>query len=259
MAPKDRASTLLDFILEHPVFRLEELQAEYRRLKRPPENALELVEYHIKAGRLRSIRRGVYAHPRFVDPWLVATKLADPVRISHEGALSFHGLIGVGNQVTYMTTARAAVVRFNDVIYRPLRVSLFRLSQGKSDFHERLGQQLNVTTLETTLVDCLDNLERSCPPLELMEIFQQSSRRADPSLMIKHALNLESPIVAARLGFFLMCARFFVPGPEMLKLENARPTSPTHFQRGLAAEDDGYVPLWKLLVPNELFAFWPRN
>jgi predicted transcriptional regulator of viral defense system len=258
MTSKRRDPSPLDFIIENPVFRLEELQAEYLRIGRAAESAVDLVEYHLQQGRIQRVRRGVYSHARFVDPWVVASKLASTVVVSHDGALSFHGLTGVGHSLSFMTTDRTSIARFNDIVYQPLRVTELRLSQSKSQQHEREGQRFRVTTLEASLVDCLSLLARSPEPVALMELFEEARGRADPRAMIKHALHFKSPLLNSRLGFFLMCAHFDVTRGDLAELESAAAPASTPFQRGVTKKNDGYAPKWRLVVPAELFAFWRR-
>lgn len=248
-----------DFVLQNSVFWLEDMQAAYRRMGRSDENARDALRHHIKQGRIISIRRGLYVNARFVDPWLLASKLADPCIITHDGALSFHKMTGLGHSITFTTTARTTGAQYNEVIYQPLRVSEDRLSWYRVEEVQREGHTLHVSSLGTALVDCLALLEHSPPPVELMEIFQKARGLADPSAMISYALKFKSPLLASRLGFFFSSSRFGLDRDERARLERVCSKSPTHFQRGVRTKQDGYAPLWKLHVPPELFTFWVNS
>jgi predicted transcriptional regulator of viral defense system len=249
----------LEFILQNPVFRLKDFQAAYRGMRRSDENAHEVLRHHVKQGRIISIRRGLYVHARFVDPWLLASKLADPCIISHDGALSFHKMTGLGHSITLMTTARTTGTQYDEVIYQPLRVSEERFSWCRAEEVEREGHTILISPLGDALVDCLALLEHAPPPVELMEVFQKARGLADPSAMIDHALRYGSPLLCSRLGFFFSCSRFDLEPGERARLERACSKTPTHFQRGLRTKQDGYAPLWKLHVPPDLFKFWVES
>lgn len=243
----------LDFIVQHSVFRLQELEAAFLAMGRPAENAVRSAEYHIAQKRLFSVRRGVYVHTTWVDPWLLASKLTEPVVISHDGALSFHGLTGVGHRVSFMTSARTSTARYNDIVYQPLRVSERRLEHAGSKKFEREGQPLFVTSLEHTLVDCLALLSRAPPPVELMELFRGSVATADPGRMISHAISLESPLLVSRLAHFLSWARFDLEPRHLQKLNASCAKTPTYFHRGGRTSGDRFVQRWNLVVPPDLF------
>lgn len=248
----------LDFILQNPVFRLEEFVAAYGKTRRSSERAGDALAYHVKEGRLLNVRRGLYVQAGgFVDPWLIASKLADEVVISHDGALSFHGVTGLGHRVSFMTRSRTSVVRFNEVIYQPLRVSKRSILMGEA--FERCGHELLVTPLSTTFVDCLASLDRSPPPVELLELFKRSMGGLDPTRMISHALRSKSPLVVSRLAFFLTCARCDLETSDVQRLNGHGVKVPTYFQRSARTEDDSLIPRWNLIVSPELRSSWPSN
>jgi predicted transcriptional regulator of viral defense system len=210
------------------------------------------------SGRLNSVRRGLYAHTTFVDPYLLASKLADDVVISHDGALSFHGLTGLGHRVSFMTSSRTPPVTYGEIIYQPIRMQrpFMRLPDEVS---QREEQAILVTPIPATLVDCLALLDRGPPLDELMEIFKSLVKTADPSKMIAHARSYKSPLLIARLAYFLTCARYDLKVPDLQALNSGIPKQPTHFLRSARGEFDSAIRKWNLIVPPELYAFWPGN
>lgn len=246
----------LGFIFQHSAFRLEELEAAYRSMGRPASNARKVLQYHVARGRLVNVRRGVYATIEFVDPWLLASKMAKEVVISHDGALSFHGLTGMEHQVSYMTTERTTGAIYQEMIYAPLRVTESRLQRAGAEHFEREGQPIWVTSVARTLVDCLSLLERAPPPIELMGIFIACSKSADANEMIRHAYSFDSPLLVTRLAFFLTCARFDLRKAQWEELARRGVKDTTSFLRSARTDEDCSVPRWKLIVPPDLHQCW---
>lgn len=255
--PEDHAP--IDFILQHAVFTLDELKAAYRRMGRKPKLAADALDYHVRQGRILRIRRELYARAKdFVDPWLIASKLADPVVISHDGALSFHKLTGLGHQLSFMTTQRTSQTTCNEVIYRPIRVKKLPSSKFTEE-HEREGLKLRVTSLATTLVDCCAVLERAPPPLELFKLFKESVKLVKRSDLINYALTLDNRLAVSRLGFFLTCARFELAIEENHTLTHHGVRVPTYFNRRQRTKQDTIIPRWNLIVPEPLQSLWFRS
>ena len=246
----------LGFIFQHSAFRLEELEAAYRAMRRPVSNARKVLEYHVASGRLVNVRRGVYASMDFVDPWLLASKMAKEVVISHDGALSFHGLTGMEHRVTYMTTERTTGAIYQEMIYAPLRVTEDRLLSSEWVPFERESQPIRVTSIAHALVDCLSLLERSPEPIELLGIFVQCAKSADADAMIRHAYSFESPLLVTRLAFFMSCARFDLHKAQWEELARRGVQDATYFLRSARTKDDCHVPRWKLIVPPDLHQCW---
>ncbi len=257
MPRKTNLETPFDFIAQHSVFRLDELEAAYLEMGRREASARRIVEFHIQQGRLLSIRRGVYVRTGWIDPWLLASKLADPIVISHDGALSFHGLTAV-DRVTFMTTARTLPLQYNEVIYAPLKADQARMTSGTQQV-KREGQDIFVTTVPVTLVDCLAALERGPPVVELMGIFKKSKKSVSASRMIQHALTFESPLLMARLAYFLTCARFELSVEDNQLINGNIPASPISFLRSARSKQDCSIRKWNIIVPPELYEFWPGN
>ena len=100
MAARDgNPMTALDFFSAAPVFTHEEFLVAHAQAKgRSRHTSNNLLALHLAAGRLVRVRRGLYATvPRgvdqkaaVVDPYLVATKLADDAVVAyHAGAARF--------------------------------------------------------------------------------------------------------------------------------------------------------------------------
>jgi hypothetical protein len=245
----------VDFIAQNPVFRLEEFVAAHRDMDRPSRSAAEELKYHVETGRLVNLRRGLYAHTATFDPWLIASRMAHDAVISHDGALSFHGVTGVGHRVTFTTRTRTPAMTFNEIVFDPIRTS--NLKQG--DEVQRGAHRLKVTSLSIAFTDCLIDLERSPPAHELYELLAKSARSLDPAVMIAHALETKSRLAISRLAFFLWCARCPLEREQTWDLEHHGVRKPTYFQRSARTDRDSNIPRWNLIVSPELQLVVPRN
>jgi predicted transcriptional regulator of viral defense system len=252
--------TPVEFFAVHPVFRLDEFEAAYENMGRPStdrsaRSAAKILAWHVKEGRLFNVRRGLYARADEFDPWVLASKLADDVVISHDGALSFHRVTGLGHRLSFTTTSRTSRVVFDEVIYEPLRIKEPRI--GGVLARKRSGQPLFVTSLEHTFVDCLALLERAPPPEELIVHFGQRVKSLDHRAMIEHAVDLESPIVVSRLAYFFICSRVDLDGPAKHLLETHGAQRPAYFVRTARTKQDRFIRRCNLIVPPTLERFWP--
>jgi predicted transcriptional regulator of viral defense system len=241
----------VDFISHHQVFRIEDLEAAYVAMGREKDSAAETVRYHLKAGRLFCVRRGVYTRTSAWDPWLIASRLTPDAVVSHEGALSFHGHIELEHQLSFLTALRTEVTRFGEVIYQPLRVEPDSLYVEVQEL-ERYGQKLRVTSIERTLVDCLGLFSRSPAPLELFGLFKSTAEFTNPVKMIKVARQLHNRSVCSRLGLFLCGSHRQLPERELGWLQADSLRTPEYFQRTTRTPQDQLVSRWNLIVPPAL-------
>lgn len=252
--------TPLEFFALHPVFLLEEFEAAYENMgrsstDRSERSAAKILAWHVKEGRLFNVRRGLYARADQFDPWVLASKLADDVIISHDGALSFHRVTGLGNRISYTTSSRTLRVVFDEVIYEPLRIKEPRI--GGVVRRKRSAQELFVTSLELTFVECLALLERAPPPEELIVLFAQHVKSLNHRKMIDHAVDLESPLVVSRLAYFFICARVDLDRDARHLLATHGAQRPTYFLRTARTKQDKLISRCNLIVPPTLEQFWP--
>ena len=107
-------SSPLEFFARHPVFSLDEFEAAYEKMGRASKSASRILAWHVKEGRLFNVRRGLFVCADAFDPWVLASRLADDVVISHDGALSFHRVTGLGNRISFTTHSRTSRVVFDE-------------------------------------------------------------------------------------------------------------------------------------------------
>jgi hypothetical protein len=111
-----------DFIEQHSVFRFDEFLEAHAAFGASANTTKALLQYHLKSGRLKRPRRGLYTHDADVDPWLLGSKLSADAVIAYEGAMSFHGVWPLAHSIPFFTQERGRQFAFNDVIYRPTEV-----------------------------------------------------------------------------------------------------------------------------------------
>ncbi len=248
------------FFARNPVFTVGEF-ATYLQSgsKRTPDS---LLRYHTQKGRLLRIRRGLYAvvpagfDPASyqVDPYLLASKMADDAVLGYHTALQFYGkAYSSSNQYVYLTEHATRAVTFRANEFRSVQFPK-RLRAKKKEFfgvetHEQVGIPVRVTGLERTLVDVLDRpelgggWEEIWRSLETVEFF-------DLATVVEYALLLENATTAAKVGFFLDQHReiLMVEEHHLEMLRAYRPRSP-HYMTRTARKSGRLIPKWNLVIP----------
>lgn len=247
------------FIASHPVFHVSELEAFYEQAGRPLTGIPPTLGYHVQAGRLLALRRGVYIHADFADPWLVGSRMTEDAVLAYDGALSFYRQGSWGHHMTYLTARRARTSVFADVEYYPITVPSRRGHAPELEDQvvevPHAGLRVRVTSYERTLVDCADRLDLAGEPLDLFARFQSMERKLDFGGFTERVGTLRSRIVAARVGVFLH-GRLDVPERVERRLLDLRPRTPTYLlgpsQRATGGRLFGK---WNVLVPHD---WWER-
>ncbi|PZR11112.1 MAG: hypothetical protein DI536_18415 [Archangium gephyra] len=235
------------FIAQNPVFTLDELRAAYRHMGRDPRSAQEIVSYYLAQGTLLLVRRGLYAHPTWVDPWRLASRLTPDAVIAYDGALSFHKLTGVGHSLHFASTRRTPRLNFNDILFDVVRVETLPPHETVSVN----GDPVRVTSLERTLVDSLDRLDLS-PDLKTLWNAFRSAPRVDPKKLLQHLKKLNrGPLLASRLGLF-MEARKEVDHDLSLALKNLALRAPAYFDRANREKGMEIISRWNLIASDVL-------
>ncbi|MBW1936411.1 MAG: transcriptional regulator, partial [Deltaproteobacteria bacterium] len=96
-----------------------------------------------------------------VDPYLIASKMADDAVLGYHTALQFYGKgYSLSSRYLYLTKRATRVTTFRDYEFRGVEFPKRLRAKGKELFsvetHERAGLPVRVTSLERTLVDVLD-------------------------------------------------------------------------------------------------------
>jgi predicted transcriptional regulator of viral defense system len=253
-----------DYFTTHPVFTHAEFVAAHTATGRSEHTSNNLLAQNLRAGRLVRIRRGLYAtvapgvepEEATMDPYLVATKLADKAVVAYHAALQFHGKAhSVWQRFHYLTAARAKPMSFRRMEFVPVLApiavrDLFELGGGIVEKRHD-GGVVRVATLERTLVDVLDapdkagGWEEVWRSLEMVEFF-------DLDAVADYTLKLGSSLTVARVGFFLEQHREELM-VEDHHLEVLRPHAPAQARYLDTRREPGrLVAGWNLVVPERV-------
>jgi len=253
-----------DFFETHPVFTRDEFAAARATLAASPYTTRNLLAKHVAAGRLARIRRGLYATvPRGVnpahapvDPYLLATKLSGDAVVGYHAALQFHGkAYSLWNRFHYLTARQARPLSFRGMEFVPVQVraalrSLPDLGGGVVE-RRHAGSVVRATTLERALVDVLDRPDKAggweeiWRSLEMVEFF-------DLDAVVEYALELDSALTVARVGFFLDQHRdaLMVEEQHLVALRRQAPAQPRYLDS--TREPGRLVSPWNLVVPERV-------
>jgi len=163
------AMNLSTFITQNHIFTIEEIK-KYYGITEKISTLKNLLGYHLKCGHLIHIRRGLYyTVPKGVDPencpvdpYLVASRLAEDSVLAYHTALAYlSGLYTVRNDFVFLTQTKVKTpFIFREGIFHASSVPSNLVSTKSFDFgvqtSDHLGHKIFVTSLERTLVDVLD-------------------------------------------------------------------------------------------------------
>jgi predicted transcriptional regulator of viral defense system len=253
------------FFASHPVFTIDEVRAYLERGGAVHPRALEgLLAYHVGEGHLGRVRRGLYAtvpaglegEPA-VDPFLVASRLAEDAIVAYHSALELAGVAySMHSEVSYLTARRARAIEYGGQTFRPVAHPRALAERGQEAFGvrttDRQGLHVRVTGLERTLVDVLDRpdlaggWEEAWRSLEAVEYL-------DPTVVVDYCRLLENLTLAAKAGLFLELHRdaLSVDDRTLAALEAMRPSGP-HYAFEAKGHESRFASRWNLLVPAAL-------
>lgn len=252
------------FFEQHPVFTTSEF-TEYRGGKenRNKSTRDNLLAYHVKNGNLVRVKQGLYAvvppgmasTDYLIDPYLLASKMAEDAVLAYHTALDFHSKsYSVFNNFLYLTEHAVKDVVFGHYNFIPVRPPKSLLDERRSNFgvikSERSGVEIRVTSFERTLVDLFDKpdlgggWEEIWRSLESVEFYNISE-------IVEYALLLNKASTIAKVGYFLErnTERFFVDKNELKTLKNAMPKQPYYMDKKLKGR---LVKQWNLIVPEKI-------
>ncbi len=249
-----------DFFESHPLFTTDEFGQYHKKNIWTKKNTLA---YYSKRGRLLSVRRGLYAvvpagvNPEEfpVDPYLIASKLADDTILSFHTALEVFGkAYSIFEKYTFFSSRQLQPFtfqahRFERVNFPKSLTSPERQRYGVTTI-ERAGLDVQVTSLERTLVDLLDrpNLggswEEIYRSLELVEYFNLDT-------IVEYVHLLGNKTTAGKVGYYLEqhAEELMVDKSYLNELRGLCPKQPHYLERG---EPGIFVKDWNIVVPQRL-------
>ncbi|MCX6988816.1 MAG: hypothetical protein NTZ52_04865 [Chlamydiae bacterium] len=258
-----------EFFTLNKVFTLKELEHNLSKNQSSfakNSTLYNLLTYHQKQGHILRIRRGLYySVPKGldpthcpVDPFLVASKMAEDAVIAYGSALDLHGkLHTIQSRVIYLTKKRVmASFDFRDIKYQAVAIPSALKAAGQETFRvqsiDRLGQPVFVTSLERTLVDVLDR-PYLCGSWEEIWLSLESIEYLDMDQVLKYALLLANSTTIAKLGFFLETHReaLMIPEHYLEELRKHCPVKPHYMDRN-QNQSQKMIAKWNLVVPLSL-------
>lgn len=255
-----------DFFNQHAIFTSQEYAQFLAKNNHAGERTQEaLLSYHVKAGNLIRIRRGLFAvvpqgassATYAVDPYLIASKLVDDAVLGYHSALAFYGKsYSVAHQFCVLTHHRVEnrVLRnehFQLVLFpKSLREKNQELFDVKTILHQ--GCQLQVTGFERTLVDMLNRPELSGGWEEIWRSLE-SVEYFDLDKILEYAFLLDNATTIALVGFYLEQHQneLRVKESHLKQLEARRPKQP-HYVDKLKKSSSKFNARWNLILPIEI-------
>ncbi len=251
------------FFDTHPVFSVDEA-TEALSPTGGRKGALERLKYHLAAGRLKPVTRGIYA---VVPPGASAEGFQpDPFQVAAtvrpDGVFGYHSaleLLGAAHSVWHRH------VLFTDQRRRPLRVNATEICFAAHPAPVRTmpcremglrrveyrGRLLRVTGPERTLVD---GFRRPAEVGGLEELVLSAGGLAvfDLDLLEKILKCYDTAYLWAAAGWFMERFRhtFHVPDNFLERLAQRRPRSPQYLER--SRRDGVLAARWHLLLPKVL-------
>lgn len=255
-----------NFFNQHPVFTSCEYAQFLQQERRAGDRTQEaLLSYHVKAGNLIRVRRGLFAvipagaspETYVVDPYLVASKLTEGGVIGYHTALAFYGKsYSITYQFCVLTHGRATHVKFGDSNFRLVSFPRALQKKNKELFGVKKiihrGCELLVTSFERTLVDVLDRPDLSGGWEEIWRSLE-SVEYFDIDKIIEYVLLLENATTTALVGFYLEQHQeeFRVKDSQLKKLEKYLPKQAHYIDRQQKSSSK-YNSRWNLMIPIEL-------
>lgn len=228
-----------------PVFGRAELAKAVGR--HPGDRAItELLKYHLGAGNIRRLARGVFASvPKgtlaatgSVDRFLAASRLRIGAVIAYRSALELHGCATTETkEVQLIASGEPGLVETSDLACRFVSPpSHHSPSEGVTTV-DRQGLAINVTTLERTLVDLFDRYDLAGGAEDLfrsLDLVVERDHPLDVDTLIDFARRRGNAAAVGALGYWLYHERHRL-GVADTALEDLRSLAPHHSRYALGA------------------------
>ena len=224
-----------------------------------------LLFYHVKAGNIVRVRRGLYAvvppgasvETFPVDPFLLASRMTKDAVLAYHTALEFYGkAYSVYEHFVYFTAFASHPVTFRAHSFKGAKFPKALTLKDKEFFGvartEHAGMEVRVTGLERTFVDVLNrpdlagSWEEIWRSLESIEFF-------DLEKVSLYVDLLGNATTAAKVGFFLEQHResLMVDEAVLNTFRDRRPRRPHYLERS-RRKAGRFVAAWNLVVPEEV-------
>ncbi len=251
------------FFSATPVFGRTEFAEAFGR--HPGDRAItDLLKYHLRAGNIRRIARGVFASaPKgtpstagAVDRFLAASRLRGGAVIAYRSALELHGCAMTTSEVQLIACGEPGLVETTDFACRFVSPPRHH-SPGEGVITiDRQGLAVSVTTLERTLVDLFDRYDLAGGAEDLfcsLDMVLEREERFDVEALIDFAKRLRNATAVAVLGYWLDREQHRL-GVPAAALEDLRSLAPRHARYALGATPgNGRAATgWNVILPSDI-------
>lgn len=251
------------FFYEHPVFRHEEFtHFKSTHGEGDSHNVKMALSYYVKHGRIKSIRRKLYAvvppnqsvNNVLIDPYIIAGKVTEDAIIGYHSALELLGAAYSSfGQLTYITKQKSKPFEFDGYWYQSVLTPIILQKNQASDVYvdviNRQGIDIKVTNSARTFVDALDRVElcggweevcRSISSLAVLNVDQ----------VVDYCLNLDNARLNAKVGYFLSQRQsaFAVTNEQLAPLLKRKPKAAQYIS-GTTGEKYELVKPWNIYLP----------
>ncbi len=253
------------FFSAHPVFSRAEYAAAVGR--RPQDKVVTvMLTQHLQAGNIRRVARGVFASvPKHadadkwsVDRFLAASRLRRGGVIAYHSALELHGCAYTdGHEVQVIAHGEPGVFEAIGLTCRfvkPLRGFAQRngaLTDGVT-LVDRLGLEVNVTTVERTIVDLFDRYDLAGGAEELFNSLDLVAR-VDAGALVRYTRALGNATAAGALGSWLESEqkRLGVPDTALDAVRTLAP-SQARYALGTKSGEGRAAKGWNVILPIDI-------
>lgn len=210
-----------------------------------------LVMEYQKKGLIERVKQNLYVAINIADRQPMVSRYRIASSLSHDAVVSYHSAFefyGYSNQVfneVYVSTK----TRFRNFIYNGIEYK--RMSDGISAGIETSSMGERVTTIERTVLDCIDHLDRACGLEEFLRILAVIPS-LDEKEMIKLLPLYNNGFLYMKTGYVLsffskelnLSDRFFVFCRQRL------PNCKAYLYKG--GRGFSYIDEWKLYAPKDI-------
>ena len=248
------------FFSANPVFRRTEYAAAVGR--RPQDKVVTaMLAQHLQAGNIRRIARGVFASvPKHanaetwsVDRFLAASRLRQSSVIAFHSALELQGFAYTeGHDVQIIAPGQPGFFEATGFACRFVRPPRgFTPPDGVAAV-DRLGQEVNVTTMERTIADLFDRYDLAGGADELFNSLDLVVR-VDDLALVRYVRALGNASAAGAMGFWLERERkrLGITDTALQTLRNLMPAQP-RYALGTKPRKGRIARHWNVILPADI-------
>jgi predicted transcriptional regulator of viral defense system len=247
------------FFSAKPVFDRAEYAAAVGR--RPNDRVVTaMLTQHLQAGNIRRIARGVFASvPKHadagtwsVDRFLAASRLRRGGVVAYHSALELHGCAYTdGHEVQVIASGEPGVLGTADFPCRFVKPPRGFASPDVAVV-DRLGLEVDVTTIERTIADLFDRHDLAGGAEELFNSLDLVAR-VDAATLVGYARMLGNAAAAGALGYWLEREKNRLGVPDTA-LEALRKLAPAQARYALGTKSGAGKAArgWNVILPADV-------